>query len=65
MLTLLKIALAITAVASFGLAAGIKLNHLKRGHPLDLWKWRGIEFPIAIGAILVGIGSVLGLRTMG
>jgi hypothetical protein len=65
MLTLLKTALLIISIVSFVLALAMKLDVMKRGHPLSLLpKWRGIELQIAITALLVGIGSVLGLKAL-
>jgi hypothetical protein len=64
MLTLLKAALLITAIVSFGLATAMKLDVMKRGHPLSLFKWQGIELPIYIAAVLVGIGSAIGLKAL-
>ena len=65
MLTLLKAVLLIIGIASFAVAISMKLDVMKRGRPLTVWKWKGaIEPLVAIGAILIGIGSFTGLKAL-
>jgi hypothetical protein len=75
MLTVLKTALVITALASFVLAYWTNSRMIKKMrdagysywmiNPMSVFAaWGTIEFPIYIVAVLVGVGSVVGLTAL-